>query len=179
MFKELIDIKENNILSIDYELLDTLLKDKSSGKNILWGTDNYSNHGIGFRAKDYMFVEKITGFYGELIKPLLAEPNFVCSGTYIVCGPFDSEKEAQNVMKYINTKFFHFLLSLKKFSQENTNKCYEFIPKLDFRQEYNDETLFKMFDLTEEEIKYIYDKVRADIGFVQKNKNKEKFCIKK
>lgn len=100
----------------------------------------------------------------DVIKPLLGEPNSVCSGTYIVCGPFDSEKEAKNVMIYINTKFFHFLLSLKKISQENTNKCYEFIPKLDFNQEYDDELLFKMFDLTEEEIKYIYDKVREDIG---------------
>ena len=40
MFRELIDVKENNILSIDFELLDILLKDRSSGKNILWGTDN-------------------------------------------------------------------------------------------------------------------------------------------
>ena len=100
----------------------------------------------------------------DIIKPLLGEPNSVCSGTYIVCGPFNSEKEARNVMKYINTKFFHFLLSLKKISQENTNKCYEFIPKLDFNQEYDDGVLFKMFDFTEEEIKYIYDKVREDIG---------------
>lgn len=69
MFRELIDVKENNILSIDFELLDILLKDRSSGKNILWGTDNYSSHGTGFRANDYIYVEKITGIYGELIKP--------------------------------------------------------------------------------------------------------------
>lgn len=69
MFRELIDVKENNILTIDYELLDILLKDKSSNKNIMWGTDNYSNHGTGFNALDYMSVEKITGIYGELIKP--------------------------------------------------------------------------------------------------------------
>ena len=65
LFKELIDVKENNILSIDFELLDILLKDRSSGKNILWGTDNYSNHGVGFHANNYMSVEKVTGFYGE------------------------------------------------------------------------------------------------------------------
>lgn len=35
LFRELIDVKENNILSIDFELLDILLKDRSSGKNIL------------------------------------------------------------------------------------------------------------------------------------------------
>lgn len=123
------------------------------------------NHHIASKWK--LFLPRNVGkgdSKSDIIKPLLGEPNSVCSGTYIVCGPFDTEKEAKNVMKYINTKFFHFLLSLKKISQENTNKCYEFIPKLDFSREYNDEILFKMFDLTEEEIKYIYDKVRADIG---------------
>lgn len=104
----------------------------------------------------------------DVIKPILGEPNSVCSGTYIVCGPFDTEEEAKNVMKYIDTKLFHFLLSLKKISQENTNKCYEFIPKLDFSKVYDDKTLYKMFDLTEEEIKYIDSKVRDDIG-IRKN----------
>ena len=69
MFKELIDVKENNIISIDYELLEILLKDRTSGKNILWGTDNYSMHGCGFFKNDYIYVEKITGLYGNLIKP--------------------------------------------------------------------------------------------------------------
>ena len=69
MFRELVDVKENNILTIDFELLDILLKDRTSGKNILWGTDNYSSHGLGFHFNDYICVEKITGFYGELIKP--------------------------------------------------------------------------------------------------------------
>ena len=103
----------------------------------------------------------------DIIKPILGEPNSVCSGTYIICGPFDTEKEAKNVIKYINTKFFHFLLSLKKVSQENTNKCYEFIPKLDFNEEYNDEKLFKLFDLSKKEIDYINLSVRKEIG--QKN----------
>ena len=40
MFEELVDIKENNINQFDSELLDILLKDMTTGKNILWGTDN-------------------------------------------------------------------------------------------------------------------------------------------
>ena len=69
MFKELIDIKEDNLINADYELLDILLKDRTSGKNILWGTDIYSTHGRGFQSSDYMSVEKVTGFYGEIIRP--------------------------------------------------------------------------------------------------------------
>ena len=69
MFRELVDIKEDNILSFDKELLDILLKDRTTNKNILWGTDNYSSHGQGFFEKDYITSEKITEKYGELIKP--------------------------------------------------------------------------------------------------------------
>ena len=145
-----------------------ILKDKGwvSKKDIK------KNHHIATKWK--LFLPRNVGkgdSKSDVIKPLLGEPNSVCSGTYIVCGPFDTEKEAKNVMRYIDTKFFHFLLSLKKISQENTNKCYEFIPKLDFSKEYNDDMLFEMFDLTEEEIKYICNKVRADIGI--RNNNKE------
>lgn len=38
----LIDIKENQLLKLDKKLLEILLKDKTTGKNILWATDNYS-----------------------------------------------------------------------------------------------------------------------------------------
>lgn len=37
-----IDIKENDLLKIDRSLLEILLKDKTTGKNIIWATDNYS-----------------------------------------------------------------------------------------------------------------------------------------
>jgi hypothetical protein len=43
MFSEKsIDIKENDLLKIDLELLAILLKDKTTGNNIIWATDNYS-----------------------------------------------------------------------------------------------------------------------------------------
>lgn len=69
MFRELVDVKEDNILSFDKELLDILLKDRTTNKNIIWGTDNYSLYGPGFFEKDYITPEKITGKYGKLIKP--------------------------------------------------------------------------------------------------------------
>ena len=69
MFRELVDIKEDNLLNFDHELLCILLKDRTSNKNILWGTDNYSNHGFGFKEKDQITVEKVTGFYGQIIRP--------------------------------------------------------------------------------------------------------------
>jgi hypothetical protein len=42
-----IDIKENDLLKIDLELLAILLKDKRTGNNIIWATDNYSKMVFG------------------------------------------------------------------------------------------------------------------------------------
>lgn len=69
MFRELVDIKEDNILQFDYELMTILLKDNTTKKNIIWGTDNYKNHGFGFGEKDQISIEKVTGYHGENIKP--------------------------------------------------------------------------------------------------------------
>lgn len=69
MFRELVDIKEDNILNFDYELLSILLKDNTTHKNIIWATDNYSDNGHGFKQNDYMTVERVTGKYGQIIKP--------------------------------------------------------------------------------------------------------------
>lgn len=69
MFTELVDIKENNINQFDYELLSILLKDMTTSKNILWGTDNYIDRGINYSAKDEIKVEQIIGYNGSVIKP--------------------------------------------------------------------------------------------------------------
>lgn len=47
-----IDIKENYIYRLDNELMTILLRDKSSGKNIIWATDNYSSRGFGYQSYD-------------------------------------------------------------------------------------------------------------------------------
>ena len=64
-----IDIKENSVMKIDPELLSILLKDKSSGKNIIWGTDDYLSNGFGYKKNDEIRIDLITGLRGNTIKP--------------------------------------------------------------------------------------------------------------
>ena len=40
-----IDIKENRLVQFDRTLLEILLKDRTTGKNIIWATDNYAHYG--------------------------------------------------------------------------------------------------------------------------------------
>lgn len=71
VIKELcnIDIKENYIRDLDGALLAILLKDKSSGENLIWATDTYISRGVGFGPQDYITQKVITGIYGNVIKP--------------------------------------------------------------------------------------------------------------
>ena len=64
-----VDIKENYIYQLDAKLLAILLLDKSSGKNIIWATDNYAERGFGYQSSDQIMVDSITHRNGSVIKP--------------------------------------------------------------------------------------------------------------
>lgn len=63
------DVQETALAELDKNILLILLKDRSTGKNILWATDDYKDLGIGFAANDEITLPAITGAYGNLIKP--------------------------------------------------------------------------------------------------------------
>ena len=69
MFQELVDIKENNIYQFNYDLLNILLKDMTTNKNILWATENYINRGEEYSPTCEMKTEQLIGYNGNVIKP--------------------------------------------------------------------------------------------------------------
>ena len=69
-----VDIKENDILRLSPELLNTLLKDHtlSTDKyqvNIFWATESYAHRGVGYQYYDPITIESITGDNGNVIVP--------------------------------------------------------------------------------------------------------------
>lgn len=64
-----IDIKENDLLRLDPRIVNILLRDKTTGENLIWGTDNYASLGKDYEENSFMRVELITGINGEVIKP--------------------------------------------------------------------------------------------------------------
>lgn len=64
-----VDIKENYIKCLDDELLSILLKDRSSGRNIIWATDIYADRGPQYDSWEPITVKLITGRYGKVIRP--------------------------------------------------------------------------------------------------------------
>ena len=83
MVKHPADIKENDILKMSPELLNTLLKDHTLSTedkqvNIFWATDNYADRGVGFRYNDQITIEAITGNNGDVIVPRALKSKNVC-----------------------------------------------------------------------------------------------------
>ena len=98
----------------------------------------------------------------DIVKPIVGAPNTVCTETYVMVGPLDSEEVAQNITQYISTRFFHFLLGLKKITQHTTSKTYAFVPQQDFSVAWTDEALYKKYGLSAEEISFIENSVWPD-----------------
>ena len=63
-----VDIKEDYLLKKD-NLLEILLEDKTTSKNILWATDSYQSNGELFAPIAHITTDLVTGVYGSLIQP--------------------------------------------------------------------------------------------------------------
>lgn len=67
-----IDIRESRLLRTG-DLLDILLIDRTTKKNIIWATDSYENYGKRFTPKKRINPSLVTGKYGMIIQPRAAK----------------------------------------------------------------------------------------------------------
>jgi len=93
-------------------------------------------------------------------KSTIAEPNSVCTQTWIVAGPFNSEIHAKAVSRYLQTSFVRFLVSLRKVSQDAMKGVYRWVPQQDWNQAWTDELLYAKYGITEDEITFIDSMIR-------------------
>lgn len=91
----------------------------------------------------------------DKLKPIYSPPGTCCSETYLVLGPLDDRAQCENLMSFLNTKFFHFCITLKKNTQHATRNAYELVPLLDFSEPWNDEKLHTYYELDDAESKFI------------------------
>jgi site-specific DNA-methyltransferase (adenine-specific) len=137
----------------------------------------YQNGGVAFISKKEININQdlidkhkvyITEAYGlgsstpyqVLNKPFYGEPNSICTETYLQIGTFKSKKICENVIKYIQTKFFRFLVLMIKNTQHATRNVYQLVPIQNFENEINDEFLFKKYQLTQNEIRFIDEMIK-------------------
>jgi site-specific DNA-methyltransferase (adenine-specific) len=95
-----------------------------------------------------------------LNSPILADVPSCCTETYLVCGPFKEQKNAKNFHDYLKTRFFRFMVLLRKVSQDNPKDRFTFVPMQDFSEPWTDEKLYKKYGLTQGEIAFIESMIR-------------------
>lgn len=88
-------------------------------------------------------------------------PGTVCTETYLVIGHYATEAEAQNLLLYMKTRFFRFLMSLFMYSHGITKDTFTYIPILDMTRVWTDADLAKRYKLTSDEVTFIESKIRA------------------
>lgn len=130
-----------------------------ANKRVAYMPSGYIIHKNEEWVKKYkLYLPKAVGsgdIREDIIKPILGEPNSICTETYVVAGPFNNEFFAKNAFTYIQTKFFHFMMGLAKITQDATSKVYQFVPMQDFSKPWTDEELYKKYNLSQEEIEFI------------------------
>lgn len=69
-----IDVIEQSIQDISPDLLEILLRDKTTKKFIRWGSDNYIAYGPEYHTDQEITPKLITGSYTDIIQPRVAKP---------------------------------------------------------------------------------------------------------
>ena len=102
--------------------------------------------------------------------PFYGEPGSCCNETYLVVGPFKSKDICLNVIKYMSTSLYKYLIAQVKKSQNAARNVYKYVPIFDFETNNQinwdesltniDNQIFNFFKLNNDEIVYIKDAVK-------------------
>lgn len=165
------DIRENN----SYKRVKPNFVLTPFDKGIKFYYNGWRKNGIGYIKRDTIrknedwidaykiLIPKAWGIGDskvDWITPFIVEPGSCCTETYLVIGPYDNKKVAENVISYMQTKFFHLLVSIFKITQNAMQKAYSFVPMQDFSKPWTDTELYKKYDFTNEEISFIESMIR-------------------
>ena len=87
-------------------------------------------------------------------------PKTICSETYLIAGCFDTENEAKNYYKYLQSKFARFLVAQIAMTQQITKTTFSFVPAQDWRKPWTDAELYAKYGLTDEEVAFIESMIK-------------------
>ena len=125
-----------------------------------------------------VFVSKADGAAGQIGNPIPARiigkaeigfPNMICTETFLAIGPFDDEVTAKNVCTYMKSKFFRFIVGIRK-NKNMTRDTYAFVPIQNFTENKDidwsksvaeiDQQLYKKYNFSDEEIAFIESMIK-------------------
>lgn len=90
----------------------------------------------------------------------ILRPNEICSESYLVLSAFETQREAENLVVYMKTRFARFLLSTILLTQNIAKDKFQLIPLQDFTRSWTDADLYAKYGLTDEEIQFIESMIK-------------------
>lgn len=112
-----------------------------------------------------------SGAIGEVLStPLIGSPLIGFTETYISIGQTDNLSEAENILKYVKTKFARTMLGILKVTQNNPKETWLYVPIQDFTDDSDldwsqqidelDMQLYRKYGLSSDEIEFIEKNVQ-------------------
>jgi site-specific DNA-methyltransferase (adenine-specific) len=92
-------------------------------------------------------------------KPLIAASPSVCTQSFLFFH-VNSRNAAKSLQSYYTTRFFRFLVSLRKITQDATYSTYVWVPMQMWNRIWTDENLYAKYGITQKEQAYIESQVR-------------------
>tara|TARA_B110000037_G_scaffold55634_1_gene68085 strand:- start:438 stop:4355 length:3918 start_codon:yes stop_codon:yes gene_type:complete len=107
-----------------------------------------------------VLVAKASPGYDELphsiiSKPIISEPGSLCTDTHLLVRVVNNKREAENLIYYMKTKFFRFMMLLMKNSHNMNQEIFRFVPVQDLSKKWSDIELYKKYNIQKFEIKFI------------------------
>lgn len=170
IFLKLPEVFKNDSLNHDncYKFLG-IIKGKRCYKSI--ERKYISNHENLLKYKVILPKSNGSGAIGETLStPLIGQPLIGHTQSFISIGAFETNDEAEALLKYVKTKFARVLLGTLKVTQDNKKSTWANVPLQDFTSSSDidwsqsvddiDQQLYRKYGLTDEEIAFIEEKVQ-------------------
>ena len=98
-------------------------------------------------------------------RPLIAPAPSVCTQSFLFFYVSTSD-EAESLQSYYKTRFFRFLVSLRKITQHATHSTYLWVPNQKWDRTWSDAALFAKYEINDTEQAYIESMIRPMDGTI-------------
>jgi site-specific DNA-methyltransferase (adenine-specific) len=127
--------------------------------------ENQITNNRAFKDKVKVLVSKASPGGDEyphsvLGRPFVGPKNSVSTETYLIVDFVKSQKEGEHLVSYMETRFFRFLVSLIKNTQNISKGSFAFVPVQDLSSPWTDAMLYKKYGITKDEIAFIESMIR-------------------
>ncbi len=137
---------------------------KGSKRVIGWISADHLQTGHALVDQWKVLIPKSYGERGaipaQILGPLLISPPRSASTQTYVLAKASSEQQAKSIASYVRTKFFRFLLSLRKITQHASKPVYAWVPQQSWDRLWTDAALYEKYGITPDEQSFIESMIR-------------------